>query len=246
MTNGLPSVQADGTPSSDVVTMLSDVAAAATSLEALSVDTYIVGFALPFGVNPSQLDTIAAAGGTSTAYSATDQATLVDALDQIFADILRRSGAASAVALNSSSLAANNWLYQAKFDIGWAGRLLAYPINPVTGALAATPDLGRVDRPRYDELGHRPQHHHLQADDWRRHPVPLARRPDHADGDRARRLANGGAQHEPGAASPMRAAQHGSIIFAATIASKARARRRNSGRGTRTSATSSTRDLLRR
>jgi type IV pilus assembly protein PilY1 len=139
LTNGLPSVKADGTPSSDVVTMLSDVAAAATSLEALSVDTYIVGFALPFGVNPNQLDTIAAAGGTSTAYSATDQATLVDALDQIFADILRRSGAASAVALNSSSLAANNWLYQAKFDIGWAGRLLAYPINPVTGALAATP-----------------------------------------------------------------------------------------------------------
>jgi type IV pilus assembly protein PilY1 len=139
VTNGLPSVQADGTPSSDVVTMLSQVAAAATSLEALSVDTYIVGFALPFGVNPNQLDTIAAAGGTGTAYSATNQATLIDALDQIFADILRRSGAASAVALNSSSLAANNWLYQAKFDIGWSGRLLAYPINPVTGALSATP-----------------------------------------------------------------------------------------------------------
>jgi type IV pilus assembly protein PilY1 len=119
--------------------MLSDVTAAAASLETLSVDTYIVGFALPFGVNPNQLDTIAAAGGTSTAYSATDQATLVDALDQIFADILRRSGAASAVALNSSSLAANNYLYQAKFDIGWAGRLLAYPIDPVTGALAAMP-----------------------------------------------------------------------------------------------------------
>jgi type IV pilus assembly protein PilY1 len=139
LTNGLPSVKADGTPSSDVVTMLSDVAAAASSLQSLSVVTYIVGFALPFGVNPSQLDTIAAAGGTSTAYSATDQPTLIDALDQIFADILRRSGAASAVALNSSSLAANNWLYQAKFDIGWAGRLLAYPINPVTGALAAVP-----------------------------------------------------------------------------------------------------------
>ena len=139
LTNGLPSVKADGTPSSDVVTMLADVAAAAASLEALSVDTYIVGFALPFGVNPTQLDTIAAAGGTSTAYSATNQATLIDALNQIFADILRRSGAASAVALNSSSLAANNWLYQAKFDIGWSGRLLAYPINPVTGALAALP-----------------------------------------------------------------------------------------------------------
>ena len=139
VTNGLPSVKADGTPSADTATMLADVSAAAASLETLSVDTYIVGFALPFGVNPTQLDTIAAAGGTSTAYSATNQATLIDALNQIFADILRRSGAASAVALNSSSLAANNWLYQAKFDIGWSGRLLAYPINPVTGALAALP-----------------------------------------------------------------------------------------------------------
>ena len=138
LTNGLPSVKADGTPSADVVTMLSDVATAAANLQALQVYTYIVGFALPFGVNPSQLDTIAAAGGTGTAYNATNQAQLIDAFDQIFADILRRSGAASAVALNSSSLAANNWLYQAKFDIGWSGRLLAYPINPVTGALAAT------------------------------------------------------------------------------------------------------------
>ena len=139
LTNGLPSVKADGTPSADVVTMLADSAAAATSLKAQDVLTYIVGFALPFGVNPAQLDTIAAAGGTGTAYNATNQAELVDSLDSVFADILRRAGAAAAVALNSSSLAANNWLYQAKFDIGWSGRLLAFPINPVTGALAATP-----------------------------------------------------------------------------------------------------------
>jgi type IV pilus assembly protein PilY1 len=139
VTNGLPSVKRDGTPSSDVVAMLADATAAAASLELQGVDTYIVGFALPFGVNPAQLDTIAAAGGTSTAYNAVNQADLVAALDQVFADILRRSGAASAVALNSSSVSANNWLYQAKFDIGWAGRLLAYALDPVTGALAGSP-----------------------------------------------------------------------------------------------------------
>ncbi len=197
VTNGLPSVKADGTPSADVVTMLADVSAAAASLESLSVDTYIVGFALPFGVNPTQLDTIAAAGGTNTAYNATDQATLIDALDQIFADILRRSGAASAVALNSSSLAANNWLYQAKFDIGWAGRLLAYPINPVTGALAATPTWDASTTLDHDGLGHGRSHHHLQAVDSRRHPVPLARGPDYADRNRARRCGDDRAQHEP-------------------------------------------------
>jgi type IV pilus assembly protein PilY1 len=139
VTNGLPSVKRDGTPSSDVVAMLADATAAAASLATQGVDTYIVGFALPFGVNPAQLDTIAAAGGTGTAYNAANQADLVAALDQVFADILRRSGAASAVALNSSSVSANNWLYQAKFDIGWAGRLLAYALDPVTGALAGSP-----------------------------------------------------------------------------------------------------------
>ena len=139
VTNGLPSVTRAGTPSANVAGMLADATAAAASLETLGVDTYIVGFALPFGVNPAQLDTIAAAGGTSTAYNAANKAELVAALDQVFADILRRSGAASSVALNSSSVSTNNTLYQAKFDIGWAGRLLSYGLDPVSGDLAASP-----------------------------------------------------------------------------------------------------------
>ena len=138
VTNGLPSVTRAGTPSANVAAMLADATAAAASLETLGVDTYIVGFALPFGVNPAQLDTIAAAGGTTTAYNAANKAELVAALDRVFADILRRSGAASSVALNSSSVSANNTLYQAKFDIGWAGRLLAYGLDPTSGDLGAS------------------------------------------------------------------------------------------------------------
>ncbi len=139
VTNGLPSVDANGVPSSNVTQMLADATAAAAALEADGVLTYIVGFALPFGVNPAQLDTIAAAGGTTTSYYATDEAQLVAKLDEVFADILRRSGAAASVALNSSSVGSGTRLYQAKFDAGWAGRLLAYDVDAATGALGASP-----------------------------------------------------------------------------------------------------------
>ena len=140
VTNGLPSVKADGSPSADVTTMLADASAAAAALQSQNVLTYIVGFALPFGVNPAQLDTIAAAGGTDTAYNASNAAQLSSALDAVFADILRRSGAASAVALNSSAVKSNAFLYQAKFDQGWTGQLQQYAINPANGALTRHPE----------------------------------------------------------------------------------------------------------
>jgi type IV pilus assembly protein PilY1 len=96
-------------------------------------------------VNPTQLDTIANAGGTGTAYNATDATTLMAQLDTIFADILRRAGAASSVALNSSSANTGNYVYQARFDASSNGQLLAYPIQS-NGTLAATPswDSGQV------------------------------------------------------------------------------------------------------
>ena len=189
----------------------------------VKVDTYIVGFALPFGVNPSQLDTIAAAGGTSTAYNATDQAQLISAFDQIFADILHRSGAASAVALNSSSLAANNWLYQAKFDIGWAGRLLAYPIDPVTGALAALCPTGTRDRVwmRMDcDMDRRIITYKPSTQG--RHSIPLAGGPDDADRDRARRRRRRRRSTPARRGLPILAARPGSTTCAATTASRAR------------------------
>lgn len=146
LTNGLPSVKADGTPSSNITAMLSDAAAAATTLRTQqNVITYVVGFALPYGVSPTQLDTIAAAGGTGTAYNATDAATLNAQLDTIFTDILRRSGAGSSVALNSSSASTGSFIYQAKFDAASNGQLLAYAIQ-TDGSLAASPtwDAGQV------------------------------------------------------------------------------------------------------
>jgi type IV pilus assembly protein PilY1 len=138
LTNGLPSVTRFGVPSSDVASMLSAATTAAAAIQTAGVLNYIVGFALPFGVNPSQLDTIAAAGGTGSSYYATDEASLISELNAVFNDILIRSGAAGAVALNSSSIQTNSRLFQAKFNTGdWSGQLLAFPIDSTTGALGA-------------------------------------------------------------------------------------------------------------
>jgi len=138
LTNGLPSVQENGTPSSNVTAMLADATTAAAALRGQNVLLYVVGFALPYGVNPAQLNAIAAAGGTGTAYNATDSATLTAQLDAIFADILRRSGAASSVTLNATSATTGSFLYQAKFNANNTGQLLALPINP-DGSLGTTP-----------------------------------------------------------------------------------------------------------
>lgn len=138
LTNGLPSVTRFGVPSADVVTMLADASTAANALKTSGVLSYIVGFALPFGVNPAQLDTIAAAGGTGRSYYATDEATLISELNTVFNDILIRSGAAGAVALNSGSIQTTSRLFQAKFNTGdWSGQLQAFPIDPTTGAIGA-------------------------------------------------------------------------------------------------------------
>lgn len=138
MTNGLPSVTRFGVPSSDVVSMLADATTAAAAVRAAGVLNYVVGFALPFGVNPAQLDTIAAAGGTGTAYNATDEASLISELNAVFNDILIRSGAAGAVALNSGYAGANSHAYQAKFNTGdWSGQFLAFPVDQITGDLGA-------------------------------------------------------------------------------------------------------------
>lgn len=138
LTNGLPSVTRTGVPSADVVTLLANATTAANSARTSGVLNYVVGFALPFGVNPDQLDTIAAAGGTDESYYATDETTLTTELNAVFNDILVRSGAAGAVALNSGSIQTNSRLFQAKFNTGdWSGQLQAFPIDNATGTIGA-------------------------------------------------------------------------------------------------------------
>lgn len=139
LTDGLPSTDQNGNLLASAATGLTASAAAAAQLKAAGIETYVVGFALPYGTNPAQLDTIAAAGGTNTAFSANDTTTLNAALVAIFADILAKSGSAAAVATNSTSLNTGSAIYQAKFDpTDWSGQLLAYTVG-TSGAIPTTP-----------------------------------------------------------------------------------------------------------
>ena len=146
LTNGLPSVTRTGVPSDNVAAMLTAASTAAATIRTSGVLQYVVGFALPFGTNPAQLDTLAAAGGTGTSYYATDEATLISELNAVFNDILERSGAAGAVALNSGSIQTDSRLFQAKFNTGdWSGQLQSFSINTTTGAIAATSNWDAAD-----------------------------------------------------------------------------------------------------
>ncbi len=145
MTDGLPSVDESGSVLTNPVTAISDAAAAAAALKSASIgvtngdiETYVIGFALPFGTDPTTLDQVAIAGGTSSAYLANDPATLQAAFDTIFSDILAKTGASSSAATNSTSLSNNSFIYQARFNSGdWTGQLLARSIS-AAGVINAT------------------------------------------------------------------------------------------------------------
>jgi type IV pilus assembly protein PilY1 len=148
LTDGLPSVTKAGVASADVAANLAGLTSEVTALRASAskAETYVVGFALPYGVSITQLDTIAAAGGSGSAYNASDMATLSTAFTSIFADIIAKTAAASAVALNSQSVVADAHVFQAKFSSGdWSGQLLDYRIGS-DGALVKPPvwDAGQL------------------------------------------------------------------------------------------------------
>ena len=138
LTDGLPSTSAAGVAQTVPATAIADAATAAGNLFTATrpVKSYIVGFALPYGTTPGILDTIAAAGGTGTAFDAGDTTTLQSAFGSIFSSILAQSGAAAAVALTSGSVVAGGKIYQGQFNSSdWSGDLVAYNTNPTTGAI---------------------------------------------------------------------------------------------------------------
>jgi type IV pilus assembly protein PilY1 len=140
MTDGLPSVDASGTALTNPTTAIAAAADAAEDLYTATrpVKSYIVGFALPYGTTPGILDSIAAAGGTSTAFDAANTTALNSAFNTIFSNILADSGSAAAVALTSGSVIAGGKIYQGQFNsVDWSGDLFAYNTNSTTGAITS-------------------------------------------------------------------------------------------------------------
>ena len=129
LTDGLPSTNATGSVQTVPTTAIADAATAAGNLRTATrpVKSYIVGFALPYGTAPGVLDTIAAAGGTNTAFDAADTTSLNSAFTTIFSNIIADSGSAAAVALTSGKVVAGGKIYQGHFNaLDWSGNLTAY------------------------------------------------------------------------------------------------------------------------
>ena len=139
LTDGLPSVLANGNISYTTTTLLNDLVTAVGNAKTSSsnVFTYVVGFALPYGITPSQLDQIAVAGGTGASYYATDSSSLNTALASVMDNIVATISASSSVALNSGYVSTGDYLYQARFQSAdWSGDLLAIPVS-ASGAVAS-------------------------------------------------------------------------------------------------------------
>jgi type IV pilus assembly protein PilY1 len=142
LTDGLPSTNANGTAVTVPATALTNAATAISNLRTsgATVESYIIGFALPYGADPATLNTLAAAGDIEpvvankrTAYSASDLTSLNATFNSIFTDILAKTGSAASVATNSTNLKTESRVFQAKFaSTDWSGQLLQYQINDLT------------------------------------------------------------------------------------------------------------------
>ncbi len=111
-TDGLPNcgaMQPDGSTAGT----LDETVTALSALHAAGVTTYVVGFGLGFGSDPTALDRMATAGGTSHAYSATSATELGTALDAIAAAIIPPSCTVSV-----GGTARDPMLFQVRFDGG--------------------------------------------------------------------------------------------------------------------------------
>lgn len=86
----------------------------------------------PTTSNAAKIDDLwhAAVNSRGAFFSAADPAMFANALSNTLSQIIARTGSASAVASNSSTLRTNGRIYQAKFNSGdWSGQLLSIPID---------------------------------------------------------------------------------------------------------------------
>ncbi len=114
-----------------------DVSFDEAPFEQQNLVTYTVGFAVA-----NQMMDDAATNGTGRYYQANDEAELTAALQAALADIEARTSSAASVATNSTRLASDTFIYQARFSTSdWGGQLLAYPIGAggEVGVLADEP-----------------------------------------------------------------------------------------------------------
>ncbi|HRD96706.1 MAG TPA: PilC/PilY family type IV pilus protein [Rubrivivax sp.] len=126
LTDGLPSTSKDGVTLANPAAALAAAAGAAGSLKAAGIETYVIGFALPYGVDSTTLDQVAVAGGTKNHHKADDTVSLQKAFDTIFDDIFKKTSAFGSVSQNSTAINTGSMIFQGRFDsTTWSGEVAA-------------------------------------------------------------------------------------------------------------------------
>ncbi len=106
-----------------------------------NVTSYVVGFGDSVSGGTTQLNAAAAngTGGTGAPLTATDEDTLLSALNSMASNVKTQNGSLSAVAFNASQLDTGAAVFQAKFHTNnWTGSLEAFRLNEVTGNVASS------------------------------------------------------------------------------------------------------------
>lgn len=148
ITDGLPSVRADGTAlgtnpvqaMKDAAVAIKDLYESTSEADVGSVDTYVVGFALPPGVSQlfqgeeeflteNPLDLLAQKGNTKRAYDANNEAELLRTLNDIFRGMLDASISSSGIASTSTELSTETAVFQSEMNTGsWSGELVSLSV----------------------------------------------------------------------------------------------------------------------
>jgi|GEM_PF-1257376 len=139
VTDGLPSTDEYGNKITDTNTAIQDAANEAASLLADGIKTYVIGFALPTGVDSALLDKIAIAGGTEATYLADDYTTLNDSLQSIFLSFSNRDASSSSSAVLAKNSRGEGAVFQAIYSpeqedssgnkVTWVGNLFGLFID---------------------------------------------------------------------------------------------------------------------
>lgn len=100
----------------------------------------------------------AAWNGRGEFYSAQDPTQLITGLSGALRSIQSRIGSSASVAFNTGSLSTNSEVYLALFNSErWSGDLIAYPLDPQTGAVSSTPTWSAADRLSTRNLSSKPR-----------------------------------------------------------------------------------------
>ena len=103
------------------------------------IQTYVIGLGdtVQNASAVATLNAMAAAGGTTSAFLAQNEAQLLANIDGVAQDIISRDGAAASVAVsNPNIIAGDNASYTSTYNSGsWTGDLQSYPVNLTTGVI---------------------------------------------------------------------------------------------------------------